>query len=313
MAMEHLVLLAVFIAVSAGVYTLFEMIAVRKGMNAVKKNTKHLYNPELHQKPSLLQRLETKYNHSDYGQEIQETLKTANVDLSPAKWMLVYSFSWLAVTLLLQLLLGIGFPFNVLIAYLIVKVVVWRVFKSREGRLLKLVDKQLPDVCRLLASSVRAGLSINQGIENVAREIKAPLGPIFKSIHDELRMGIALSTALEKTSERVKSKNLKILNNTIIIQHKSGGNLSKVLEKMAETLEERERLQQEVKNNSTEGKFVSIVIIAFPIFLIIMLNFIIDDYIMPLFTLPGLILLTIVIFFMTTGVLLINKFSKIKV
>src|SRR5699024_3301075 len=109
------------------------------------------------------------------------------------------------------------------------------------------------------------------------------------------------------------NKEFKLFVATILIQKKAGGNISAILEEMSQTLEDRKLLKQEIKTMTAEQRYVAILVPIIPIFLVLMMNNIIDGFLDPLFTGIGIILL---LFFIVGTVLtfwLVRKVTNIRV
>ena len=113
--------------------------------------------------------------------------------------------------------------------------------------------------------------------------------------------------------KRVDHKEFQLFAATLMIQKKAGGNLYAVLDEMSQTLEERKLLKQEISTMTAEQRHTSYIIPVIPIFLVLMMNNIIDGFLDPLFTGLGLILLA---FFVTGTVLtfvIVRKITNIRV
>ncbi|WJH34649.1 type II secretion system F family protein [Paenibacillus sp. CC-CFT747] len=216
------------------------------------------------------------------------------------------------LSVLLGVLLSLKFPFNLIVSFYLTVFLSRKWLKSRRNKFAQLVNSQLPEVSRMLASCLRAGMSIQQSIETVARELKAPAGPLFNAMSQQLHLGTSVEAVFEKMSERFSSKDFQLLLKTIIIQRKAGGNLGQALDHLAKTLEDRARMNQELSNQTAESRYIAITLAVIPIVLIIGFNVVFDGFIMPLFTIPGLILLVVVAILMTIGFLAIRKVSNIK-
>ncbi|MBW9234566.1 hypothetical protein JQK62_20355, partial [Leptospira santarosai] len=59
---------------------------------------------------------------------------------------------------------------------------------------------------------------------------------------------------------------------------------------MSQTLDERKLLKQEIKTMTAEQRYISYIVPVIPIFLVLMMNNIIEGFLDPLFTGLGLIL-----------------------
>lgn len=304
---------SVFGLVFCAVMTMFEIMHVRKRRKVMEKVIEPLYREDAMQKRGPIGRFVHWFNRSEYGREQEDQLRGADLKLSPFQWMLIYLAAWLVISFLLSKLFSLPFPYNVLVGYFVWKFSADRLLKARRNKLASAINKQLPEVCRLLASSIKAGLSIQQGIELVAAEIKPPAGRVFQVIASELKMGAAMDTVLTQMNERVSSKDLKLMNSAILIQRRTGGNLAQVLEHLAKTLEERERLNQEIQNSSAESRFIALILTLMPVFIIMMFNSMFDGFVMLMFTLPGMIITAVSGLLIAVGLVVIRKISNIKV
>ncbi len=312
MSSEFLLYVFIFLAVSLGTIGAIEMVSVRKKINALNKKLRQLHTEEARRKKSLYQRLAVRLNQSEYGKEWEEKLKSANMKLGLFDWTLIRAAALLIITILLYSLVGLNFPYNVTAAYFLMNLGSKRWLKMRSGKYAQLINRQLPEVCRMMASCIRAGLSVQQAIEMVARELKPPAGPLFQAMSSELRMGTTIDAVLERLHERFTSKDIRLMTQTILVQRRAGGNLSQALDHLAKTLEDRERMNQELSNQTAESRYIAFTLALMPIFLIIAFNMVFKGFVTPIFTLPGLILLAVVLALMITGFLLIRKVSNIK-
>jgi tight adherence protein B len=124
--------------------------------------------------------------------------------------------------------------------------------------------RQLPDALQLLASSLRAGYSLVQGLEAVSDEIEDPMGRELRRAVIEARLGRDLEVALDDTARRMNSPDFDWVVIAIRIQREVGGNLAELLSSVAETMVSRERLRREVSALTAEGKLSAIIVGALP-------------------------------------------------
>ena len=125
-------------------------------------------------------------------------------------------------------------------------------------------------------------------------------------------MGTTLHLVLERVHERFTSKDIRLLTQTIIVQRQAGGNLGQALDHLAKTLEERERMNKEISNQTAESRYIALTLALMPVFLIVVFNMVFKGFIMPIFTVPGMVLVAVVLLLMTVGFLMIRKVSNIK-
>lgn len=158
--------------------------------------------------------------------------------------------------------------------------------KQRRKKRLELTSAQLGEALGTMANALRAGFSFMQALKMVAEEIKEPLGPELLKALQEINYGITVEDAFQNLIERLPNKELELVLNTIIIQRTTGGNLASLMETMQETIFGRERVQDEVKSLTAQGKLSSMIITILPIALAIYIKLVNPEYFNMLFSHP---------------------------
>ena len=134
----------------------------------------------------------------------------------------------------------------------------------RRKRRLRRFERQLPDVLNLLSGSMRAGFSFTQGLEAVADEAVEPSRRELQRVFTESRLGRPVEDALEESAHRMHSVDLLWAVMAIRIQREVGGNLAELLDTVARTMTERERLKSEILSLTAEGRLSGWVLGVFP-------------------------------------------------
>ena len=99
----------------------------------------------------------------------------------------------------------------------------------------------------------------------------------------------------------------------INVQREVGGNLSEIMEIIADTIRERARVMNQIKALTAEGRLSATILIALPIVLGIMLVAINRAYISLLFTNRiGLVMVVFSAILMITGIIWIMKIVNVK-
>ncbi|HMK13198.1 MAG TPA: type II secretion system F family protein [Acidimicrobiales bacterium] len=142
---------------------------------------------------------------------------------------------------------------------------------------------QLPDTLQLLSGSLRAGYSLQQGVEAVSQEVEDPMGRELRRVMVEARLGRPLETALDDAAARMGSPDFEWAVMAIRIQREVGGNLAELLMIVSETMLQRERLRRDVKALTAEGRISAIVLALLPPLLGFAMYVINPDYIRTLF------------------------------
>lgn len=147
----------------------------------------------------------------------------------------------------------------------------------------KKFESQLPDTLILLSTSLRAGLSLLQAVEAVVSEAPQPTAREFGRVIAESRLGRPVVEALHGITERMRSNDWNWAVMAIEIQREVGGNLAEVLQTVANTMLQRNRLRGEIRALTAEGRISAIVVGALPFALGLFLFVTSPDYLAPLF------------------------------
>jgi tight adherence protein B len=173
---------------------------------------------------------------------------------------------------------------------------------------------QLPDALMTLASSLRAGHSFFQALDLVAREIGDPGGTEFARVVSEIRLGRPVEDAMNAMAERVGSEDFKWSVLAVNIQREVGGNLSEILETVADTLRERDEIRRQVDVLSAEGKLSMWILTGLPVLVALFMAKLNPGYLNPLFTTRvGLIMVVTATAMLSLGVMWMRKVVKIDV
>lgn len=188
-------------------------------------------------------------------------LEQAGLKIAQKDFVLLVLASALAATalgmvlggLLLGVLLGIATP---LMAKLYLTMLA--------GKRQRAFADQLEDSLQLMASSLRAGHSLLQALNSVARESEEPTAGEFSRIINETRVGRPLGPALDEAAARMNSQDFLWIAQAIAINREIGGNLAEVLDRVGQTIRERNQIRRQVKALSAEGKLSAVVLLLLP-------------------------------------------------
>ncbi len=243
---------------------------------------------------------------------INSALDSANILLRPGEAIaaaigLAAVAGGLVAVLMKSFLWG-GLVF--LVAVLIVFALVERVGRQERNRFVQ----QLPDTLTLMATSLRAGYSLVQAVESVAGESPNPTGREFGRAVAESRLGRPVVQSLQGIAERMNSEDFRWTVMAIEIQREVGGNLSEVLQTVADTMVARNRLRGEVKALTAEGRISAIVLVLIPVVLFGFLLIVNPDYLEPLLSDPiGIAALAVAGLLLVVGVFWLRRLVDIEV
>jgi len=174
-----------------------------------------------------------------------------------------------------------GLLFGVISFGLLLLVIIF-VINFLGGREKKKFEKQLPDTLTLMSTSLRAGYSLLQATEAVSSEAPNPTAREFGRAIAEARLGRTVTDALTGIVDRTQSEDFEWAVMAIDIQREVGGNLSEVLQTVADTMRARNRLKGEIQALTAEGRISAIVLGALPFAMAAFLWVTNRDYLQPL-------------------------------
>lgn len=195
--------------------------------------------------------------------KVESLLERANLSLRPSEAIFFYLVGVILVTVLLLVLSGNAMM--TLLGAILIGIIPPAVLNFLARRRQKQFDALLPDTLQLLASTLRAGYSLMQGVEAVSQEVSEPVGRELRRVVTEARLGRPLEESLEGVADRMGSGDFAWAVMAIRIQREVGGNLSELLVTVAETMTERERLRRDVNALTAEGRVSAIVLGLLPV------------------------------------------------
>ena len=183
---------------------------------------------------------------------------------------------------------------------------------KRSRRLLKF-EEQFPEALDLLSRALKAGHALTTGLQMVADEMPAPVGPEFRALYDQQNFGMPLPEALRAFADRVPLLDAKFFVTAVMIQRDSGGNLSEILDNLASVIRDRFKVKRQIRVISAHGRLTGLVLFMVPPSLAAALFVINPDHIRVLTTDPlGIRLIILALILQTTGGLIIRKLIRIE-
>ncbi|MGH8833571.1 MAG: type II secretion system F family protein [Actinomycetes bacterium] len=240
-------------------------------------------------------------------------LESAAIPLRAPEWLVLHVAAAVLPAITLLLISGGDLAFALLGFLLgVFGPVVYLSFK-RSGRRHRF-DEQLPGTLQLLSGSLSAGYSLPQAVDTVARQASQPVATEYGRAIMESRLGVPIEDALQHVAERTGSQDFGWVVMAIRIQRQVGGNLAELLNTIAGTLRERERLRRQVRVLSAEGRLSAWILGVLPLLFAMYLFVARRDYLMKLFTEPmGIAMLFVGVLALGIGMFWMKKIVDVEV
>ena len=260
----------------------------------------------------LAKRVEASLSGRTFAAALQTDLARANLKLTVGEFVILQIAAVLIAGVLAWFIsstVRVGAVFG-LFGWFIPKMWLGR----RQAARLKSFNNQLGDTIQLMSNSLRSGLSLVQSMEMISRESEPPISEEFQRVVREIGLGVGPQEALLHLVRRVASDDLDLLVVAILVQFEIGGNLSKILDSIANTIRERVKLQGEIRTMSAQGRMAGYVLSGMPVAIGSLLMLIAPSYMGALFT-PGpwLVLPVAAFVGIVVGSLTIRKLVAIEV
>jgi tight adherence protein B len=206
-----------------------------------------------------------------------------------------------------RLVMGLGFG---ALGYFLPRMFVMYLRYKRLGT----IDDQLVDALLLMSNALKAGLSLQQAMELVVREMKPPISDEFGRVVKEIHLGMLTDDALRHLRERVPLEDMRLAVDSILTLRETGGNLSETFEVISKTIVERKKVQGKIKTLTAQGMAQGVLICMMPPGLILLFSLMDENYMKPMFNTPiGWAMLAVVFLLDAVGLYMMFKLVQVDV
>jgi tight adherence protein B len=219
-----------------------------------------------------------------WSSKLQDYVVQSGLTMKPAKLILISAVAGLGSYLIASYFIAhfyASLPIGIIAA--VIPFAVVAVLRSRR---LHKFEEHFPEALDLLGRAVRAGHAFTTGLEMISKECPEPLGGEFRTTFEEQNFGLPLRDALLNMTERVPIIDVRFFVTALLIQKETGGNLAEILDGLARVIRDRFRIYREVRVRTAQGRLTAGILIALPIFMMLILSVLNPHYIGVLFTDP---------------------------
>lgn len=132
---------------------------------------------------------------------------------------------------------------------IILHIVFYLTASLKASAITKKIEDAFPDAIQLMASNLRAGMTIDKAFLLSARPEFAPLDSEILKTGKEIATGKDINYALMNLSKRIGSERIEKTITLIISGMRAGGNISTLLEQTSSNMREREFLEKRAASN----------------------------------------------------------------
>ncbi|KAA5802191.1 type II secretion system F family protein [Alkalicaulis satelles] len=169
------------------------------------------------------------------------------------------------------------------------------------------------DALDIITRGIKSGLPLNECLKVIAREAESPVRQEFQLLVEGVQVGVELDEGLRRMMARMPLPELSFFMIVLVIQQKTGGNLSEALGNLSAVLRARKMMREKVAALSSEAKASAFIIGSLPPAVAGMVSVMSPSYMAPLFTTPiGQLLLMGGVMWMGIGIMVMRGMINFK-
>lgn len=154
--------------------------------------------------------------------------------------------------------------------------------RKKRAKRRTLIQEQFPECIDSMARAMRAGHPFAGALDLAASQTAAPLGRELRKTFAEGAFGMPWEQALENLAKRLRLQEVSIFVAAVQIQTRTGGNLSEVLDKLAENMRESASVRGEVESHSNQGRLAGKILTVLPLVIAGVMLFVNPSFLNPL-------------------------------
>ncbi len=243
---------------------------------------------------------------------IQILLIRAGIPLKPAEFIFFHVVTVVGISLVTQFVLRNMVVTIAVIALVTALPLIYVYYVGNRRR--KALHDQLPDLLMIISGSLKAGYGLLQAFRVASEEMSPPASLELKKVLAEANLGLPIEQALDAMAARLASETLTWVVAAIKMHIETGGNLAEILESIAATARERDRIDRQIEVLTAEGKLSAVILFILPIAITGIMFVLNPSYVALLFTTTaGLVMVGVAVLLMLIGAVWFSKVVSIEV
>lgn len=162
----------------------------------------------------------------------------------------------------------------------------WLDVKRKKANRLSRFNTQLGEALSLMTNALRSGFSFLQAVEVISHEMPSPIADEFSRFLNETRLGMTTEEGLRNLTTRIPNSDLDLVVTSVLIQRQVGGNLTEILDNIGQTIRDRQKVKDEIRTLTSQGRLSGWIIGLMPVSLLGILSVLKPDYVGVLFNHP---------------------------
>ena len=152
----------------------------------------------------------------------------------------------------------------------------WYLVRRWAWRRRMLIEDQMADAMVSLSSAIKAGLSLAQALDILARQSPHPINQEFQQLVGEYQLGKPMERCLEEARERLRSENFALFAAAMQASRESGGKLNETVERIAYSVREMQRLERKLVAETAQARTSALYMALVPFAVLALYYFVLD-------------------------------------
>ncbi len=170
--------------------------------------------------------------------------------------------------------------------------------------------RQMPPFLQALANALEAGYTLPKAFVFIVNDLEAPLKPEIEMVVRQLELHLPLPEALEALADRLNAPDISFFVQSTKLHYSIGGNLIILFKKIANLIEMRHKLEQDLKTFTSQGRISGLMIASLWFISLLLFSIIAPTHLQILFhTSQGQTMLTVSLFLEAIGFYIIWKMT----
>jgi tight adherence protein B len=155
----------------------------------------------------------------------------------------------------------------VLIAAVLTPLGPYAYIKHTAHKRLREFEEMFPDAINLMSRALRAGHALSTTLAMVADEMQDPVRSEFRALHEQHTYGLPFQQVMRTFAKRIPLIDVRFFAIAVLTQRETGGNLSEVLDNLANVMRDRFRTRRQLQVLTAQGRMTGWILAALPIVL----------------------------------------------
>jgi tight adherence protein B len=151
-------------------------------------------------------------------------------------------------------------------------------------RRLKKIDGQISHAVSSLANSMRAGLTLVQGITRLSEQAPEPIRTEFKIMANQYGYGADMETVIRNAKTRLALQDFSLFASALLLNREMGGDISETLTRISKSLDKLREMRKTVEAHTSEGRTNIKVLVVAPFFMLAIMSFAMPEGVGRLFS-----------------------------